>query len=109
MIKFTTPTLYARVKNIDLTEGYDVYVSLEQGKNQLDKSNADLTLELDGEDTVLSFMLSQLESASFDLESPVYVQINVIDANGYRAATGIKKVPVMRNLLDKEISYGDRV
>lgn len=106
MINFTTPTLYARIKNIDFTTGYDVYVSLEQGAYQLDKSTSDLTLELDNNDTVISFVLSQKESASFDFNGRVLMQVNVIDANGYRAATGIKKIPVMRNLLDKEISYG---
>ena len=106
MINFTTPTLYARVKNIDFTSGYDVYVSLEQGGYQLDKSTSDLTLELDGEDTLISFVLSQKESASFDFNAKVFMQINIIDGNGYRAATGIKTIPVMRNLLDKEISYG---
>ena len=106
MINYTTPTLYARVKNIDFTIGYDAYVSLEQGDVQLDKSGDDLTLELDGEDTLISFTLTQKESAAFDFGSKVYVQINIIDQNNVRAATGIKQIPVMRNLLDKEISYG---
>lgn len=106
MINYTTPTLYARVKNIDFTSGYDVYVSLEQGCRQLDKSGSDLTLELDGEDTLISLVLTQKESASFDFNRSVYMQINIIDENGVRAATTIKQIPVMRNLLDKEISYG---
>lgn len=106
MINYTTPTLYARVKNFDCTTGYDVYVSLEQSCHQLDKSGSDLTLELDGEDTLISVKLTQKESAMFDFNGKVFVQINVIDENGYRAATGIKQIPVMRNLLDKEISYG---
>lgn len=106
MINYTTPTLYARVKNINFTTGYDVYVSLEQGCRQLDKSGEDLTLEMDGNDTLISFVLTQIESASFDFNSRVYMQINIIDENGCRAATGIKQIPVMRNLLDREISYG---
>ena len=108
MIRYTTPTLYSTVKSVDLTVGYDVYVSLKQDV-QIDKSGEDLTLELVGEDTLISFKLSQLESAMFNFDKRVLVQINAIDENGNRLATGIKEVPVMRNLLDKEISYGDRV
>lgn len=107
MINYTTPTLYATVKGIDLTVGYDVYVSLEQDRVQLDKSGEDLTLETQGEDTLISLKLSQMESAAFNFGKRVFVQINAIDENGNRLATGIKEVPVMRNLLDKEISYGD--
>lgn len=106
MIRYTTPTLYSTVKDVDLTVGYDVYVSLKQDV-QIDKSGEDLTLELVGENTLISFKLSQLESAMFNFDKRVFVQINAIDENGNRLATGIKEVPVMRNLLDKEISYGD--
>lgn len=107
MINYTTPTLYSTVKGIDLTVGYDVYVSLEQDRVQLDKSGEDLTLELVGEDTLISLKLSQTESAGFNFGKRVLVQINAIDESGNRLATGIKEVPVMRNLLDEEISYGD--
>lgn len=107
MINFTTPTLYANVKGVDLTTGYDVYVSLEQDRVQLDKSGEDLTLELNDDDTLISFRLTQLESAMFNYGKRVFVQINAIDENGNRLATGIKEVPVMRNLLDREIEYGD--
>lgn len=106
MINWTTPTLYARLKSIDVTEGYDIYISLEQGEHQLDKSNEDLTVVMDGTDTLISLVLTQAESASFRWNTSALMQINVIDENGVRAATGIKQIPVMRNLLDKEISYG---
>ncbi len=110
MINYTTPTLYARVKNIDISDGYDIYVSLEQGKRELEKSRDDLSIHTETHDqrtdTVISFMLSQAESAMFNFNTGVSMQINVIDATGSRAATCIKQIPVMRNLLDREITYG---
>ena len=110
MINYTTPTISLIVEGVDITSN-DVYVTLEQGNNELTKSGSDLTIaaETVGQqtNTNISFVLTQEESASFRFNASVAVQVNWISAQGVRAATEIKNVGVMRNLLDKVIAYGD--
>lgn len=106
MINYTTPTISLTVEEVDLT-GTDVYVSLEQGNHELTKSGSDLIISTDEGDTNIIFTLTQEESASFNFGKSVSVQVNWISQAGVRDATEIKSVGVMRNLLDKVISYGD--
>ena len=110
MIKYTTPTITLVVEGVDLT-GKNIYATLEQGCRELTKKGSEMTVttETVGErtDTVLTMVLSQEESASFDFNRNVYIQVNWIASNGVRAATEIKAILVMKNLLDEVISYGD--
>lgn len=115
MIRYTTPSITLLVEDMDLTQGQDIYVSLEQGPEanpiSLEKRETDLTITTDTHgqitDTNLVFVLSQEESAMFDLNAAVKVQVNWIDASGVRQATEIRNIPVFRNLLDRVIGYGD--
>lgn len=109
MIRYTTPLLPLEVEGIDLTQNEDVYVTLEQGDNELTKSGTDLTIAYDAETemSTIDFTLSQAETAAFYLGKAVDIQVNFINAAGRRDATNIVTIPVMRNLLDKEIHYGD--
>lgn len=109
MIRFTTPLLPLEVEGIDLTDNEDVYVTLAQNDNKLTKSGADLTIAYDADTDIstIDFTLSQCETASFYLGKSVDLQVNFINASGRRDATNIVTIPVMRNLLDKEIHYGD--
>lgn len=110
MINYTTPTITLTVEGVDLT-GKDVYASFEQGRRELVKKNEDMTIStetVEGRtDTVLSMLLSQEETASFDFDRSVLVQVNWISVGGIRCATEIKKIGVMRNLLDEVVAYGD--
>ena len=110
MINYTTPTISLTVEDVDLT-GNDVYVSLEQGKTELTKTGTDLIIDTETQgqqtDTTITLTLSQTESASFDFGKSVSVQVNWINSSGVRDATEIKTIGVMRNLLDKVISYGN--
>ena len=110
MINYTTPTISLTVEGVDLS-GMDVYVSLEQGKTELTKTGTDLIIEpIVGEgttDTSITLTLTQEESAAFDFGKSVSVQVNFIDSSGVRDATEIKTIPVMRNLLDEVIEYGN--
>lgn len=109
MIKYTTPTITLVVEGVDLT-GKDIYATLEQGCRELTKKGSDMTVTTEqvGErtDTVMTMMLTQEESASFDFNRNASVQVNWITAGGVRGATEIKKIDVMRNLLDEVIEYG---
>lgn len=105
MINYTTPTITLTVEGVDIS-AFDVFVTLEQGKTELTKSGADLTITTETvqqiTNTIISFTLSQLESAKFDYSRYVNVQVNWIN-NGTRNATEIETIEVMRNLLDRVI------
>ena len=110
MINYTTPTIHLIVEAVDLT-GQDVYVTLEQGKTELTKSGTDLIIDTDTHgqvtDTIIIFTLTQEESAMFNFGKSVSLQVNFINSAGARDATEIKTIPVMRNLLDEVIAYGN--
>ena len=110
MINYTTPTISLTVEGVDISSD-DVYVTLEQGSKEMTKSGSDLNITTDTHgqvtDTNITFVLTQEESASFRFNAPVSVQVNWISSQGVRAATEIKSVPVMRNLLDEVIEYGN--
>jgi len=110
MINYTTPTIVLTVEGVDLT-GDDVYVSLEQGCHEMVKTGNDLIITTDTHgqitDTIITFTMSQEESASWNFGKSVSVQVNYITPDGVRDATEIKTVSVMRNLLDEVIQYGN--
>ena len=110
MINYTTPTIKLIVEGVDIT-GKDIYVTLEQRCVKLIKKGSDLIVEAEtieqNTDTIITFVLTQEESARFDFNKNVYIQVNWIASNGVRAATEIKAIGVMKNLLDEVISYGD--
>lgn len=109
MINYTTPTITLTVEGVDLT-GKNIYATLEQGCRQLTKKGTDMTVTTETvsgrTDTILTMMLTQNESALFDFNKNASVQVNWITAGGVRGATEIKKIDVMRNLLDEVIEYG---
>ena len=106
MINYTTPSISLTVEGVDLSD-QDVYVSLEQGTHELTKSGSDLIVDADENDTIITFTLTQEESASFNFGKSVSIQVNWISQDGVRDATEIKTIGVMRNLLDEVIQYGD--
>ena len=106
MINYTTPTITLVVEGADLT-GQEVYVTLEQSGVELTKNGEALTLSTEGEDTIIVFTLTQVESAYFDYERKAQVQVNFINAAGVRDATNIAQISVFKNLLDKVVNYGD--
>lgn len=110
MIRYTTPTITLLVLDIDLTN-QDIRVSLEQDDVELTKRGEDLTVRAvageQGTDTEIRFTLSQTESAKFNYNKRAQVQVNWIGVNNVRAATEIKSIQVMKNLLDEEIAYGN--
>lgn len=110
MINYTTPTISLTVEGVDLS-GMDTYVSLEQGQKELTKTGEDLIIEpiigTETTDTKITFTLTQEESAFYDFGKSVSVQVNWVSSSNVRDATEIKTFPVMRNLLDKVVEYGD--
>lgn len=107
MINYTTPSISLIVEGVDLT-GMDVYVTIEQGCLEMTKSGSDLIIDTEGEDTSIIFMLTQEESAKFNYNASASIQVNFISADGVRDATEIRRIDVLRNLLDKVVQYGDQ-
>lgn len=103
MRRYTTPTHRLRVKSVDLT-GYDVLVTYRQRENGVTVKNP--AMEYDGTDTVLSVPMTQLQTGNF-MNGSAQVQVNVIDYNGYRAATNIREFALRNNLLDKVVQYAE--
>lgn len=103
MRRYTTPTHRLRVKGVDLT-GYDVLVTYRQRETIVTVKNP--AMEYDGTDTVLSVPMTQLQTGGF-MNGSAQVQVNVIDYNGYRAATNIKEFALRNNLLDKVVQYAE--
>ena len=111
MINYTTPAIPLIVEDRDLTQGQDVYVSFEQGPTELTKTGTDLTITTSSRGTItdsnIVLVLTQEETAMFNLKQAVNIQVNWINASGVREATEQKRISVFRNLLDKVIAYGD--
>ena len=105
MKRYTTPTIELRIEGEDL-EDCDVYVTLAQGAKKITVTGDELTLlDVDSTGMTAKLVLTQEQTAGFRTDSSVMVQANVIDSTGHRSATGIKKVNVWNNLLDKVIEY----
>lgn len=109
MIRYTTPILPLEVEGVDLTTNEDVYVTLKQNDVELTKKGSDLTVLYDAETDIstITFTLSQEETSAFNINRAVDTQVNFINNAGVRDATDIATIPVMRNLLDRVINYGD--
>lgn len=103
MRRYTTPTHRLRVKGVDLS-GYDVLVTYRQRESSVTVINP--TMEYDGTDTVLSVPMTQLQTGGF-MNGRAEVQVNVVDYNGYRAATNIRLFTLRDNLLNKVVQYGE--
>ena len=102
MRRYTTPTIELTVEGHDLTAS-DVYVTMRQQGRELTIEDADVAL--DGEDTVITFALTQEQSATFR-EGRAKVEVNWVDADGFRNATAIEEMSVTPNLLNQVIEHG---
>ena len=95
MRRYTTPTVTVTVEGVDLTTS-TVLVTFQQRSNRLTVEGP--SMELQGEDTVISVPLSQLQTGGF-AEGSIEVQVNWLDGYGHRDATTVAAIQVERNLL----------
>ncbi len=100
--QYTTPTEEFVIEGIDLT-GFDVWVSFQQGRRELD-IKADVTS--DGTDTTASVSLTQEQTAGFK-PGKVAVQVNWVTPEGQRDATEKGEVAWYSNLLERVVEYGE--
>ena len=110
MIQGTTPTRTLRVVGMDLTP-YDMWVSLRQQLNrranphEVDITLTDLSVSLDGFDTLVTFTLTQEQSAGFQ-PGTVEAQINY-GSESHRMATKPVTLPVEKNLYTGVIEFAE--
>lgn len=95
MRRYTTPTVTVEVEGVDLTTS-TVLVTFQQRNSRLTVEGPSMTLQ--GEDTIISVPLSQLQTGGF-AEGSVEVQVNWLDGHGHRDATTVGAIQVERNLL----------
>ena len=95
MIRYTTPTITLTVEGVDLTTS-TVLVTFQQRSNRLTVEGPSMALQ--GEDTVISIPLSQLQTGGFS-EGSVEVQVNWLDGYGHRDATTVAAIQGECNLL----------
>lgn len=105
MIRGTTPDYVLTIPDVDLSDK-TVLVTISQGHQQLNKSNADLIIEHDEHGSTIGFSLSQQETLAFRV-GDADVQVKFIDATGYADGTDIKQIKVKRALYEKVIHYAD--
>lgn len=105
MIRYTTPTITLRVKGIDISQS-DAYCTVKQDKVKITKTGADLSISTETvqgtTNTLISFTLSQQETAAFIQDRIAKVQVNWLNG-GKRLATERKAVVFGENLIDEVI------
>lgn len=104
-IRGTTPTFTITLSGINLSEGYHVFVTIDQNGLQLTKSNTDDSMVLlsdvneDGETvTTINLSLTQEETLLFKVGG-ADVQLKWIDKTGNVSASDIGEVSFNRALL----------
>lgn len=101
MRRYTTPTVELAVQGIDLT-GCEVWVTLEQRGDEITTRVGADDMAHDDEGTTITVGYTQEQTASLD-EGRARLQVNWLDADGRRNATGIATVEVAGNLLGRTV------
>ena len=108
MIQYTTPTITIRVRGADIT-ACDVTVSLRQtirkyeSHHVVDIDADDLTLTLDGDDTLVTFQLTQAQTGGF-VPGEVEAQVNY-GSTTTRMATTVVTLKATKNLLSGQVTF----
>lgn len=106
MIQYTTPTVTLRVKNVVLTSGDKVWLTLQPYDRSTKSLRGEPTTiedpatEADGDDTVVSVTLTQEQTAALPVGS-IQAQVNWLTSAGVRGATTRATITVVGNLLDE--------
>lgn len=104
MIQFTTPAVTLTLKGVTFDGTEKVWVSIRQKESEIDITDA--TVDTSGEHPVITFTLTQEQTAGLALGSAL-IQVNWMTSGDERGATDIATVNVTRNLLDEVKSYDD--
>lgn len=103
MRRGTTPTIIIRVTGATF-EDSTVYVTLKQCDTVLTKTSDDISISVEGNNSVISVYLSQEETLMF-AKGELSIQIRWINAAGIAQASPIKQIEVDPILLGGVIEY----
>ena len=106
MIRWSTPTQPVHVLNVDLTHMNKVIVTFSQGCRKVSVEDPPMSYDEDTDTTTLLPTLTQLQTAGFRAGN-VVVQVNAIDAAGYRVPSDIASFKMGSNLLDAPMDGSD--
>lgn len=95
MIRGTTPRLKLKIKNCDVSQLKNIYVTFKQADKVLEKVNADIVI--DRENNTLIIYFTQEDTLYFDV-SDVEIQVRATTINGAAVASKIVREPVKRIL-----------
>lgn len=104
MIQYTTPTVTMRIRNVALDPSDDVWLTMQPYDRSTKGAKGDPmtienpTVEVDGDDTVVTVRLTQEQSAALPAGG-VQVQVNWLTGSGERGATTRANITVAENLL----------
>lgn len=104
MIQFTTPAVTLTLKGVTFDGTEKVWVSIRQKESEIDITDA--TVDTSGEHPVITFTLTQEQTAGLALGAAL-IQVNWVTSEDERGATDIATVNVTRNLLDEVKHYTD--
>lgn len=96
----TTPTYTCKFsdESVDLTIATNVYVTFEQGKNNITKSGEDIVVS----EKQVEIYMTQKDTLLFD-DGSVKVQVNWTTAEGHRRSSDIKEVELSEQLLRRVV------
>ena len=96
----TTPTYTCTFadESVDLTTATNVYVTFEQGKNNITKSGDDIVVSA----KQVEVYLNQRDTLLFE-DGTVEIQVNWTTAGGSRASSDVKEVELSKQLLRRVI------
>lgn len=98
--RYTTPTFVLKVD--EKIDDFDIHVTFKQTRTVLTFTKDEIdSIQWDGEYTRLAVTFTQKQSSLFKENVPVEIQVNVMDDNGYRVATGIVNCNFGKNLLEE--------
>lgn len=104
--RYTTPTITLEVTGVNLT-GMTAVLTLKQGSRTLNIPSADFTrFDISGNTASIDVTLTQGQSAMFLEDRDVEMQLNYVDANGFRGDTDIATISFGRNLHEEVIEHG---
>lgn len=105
MRRYTTPTIGVRLSGVDLT-GCNVWLTLAQGSTTLNvRLDTSEDWQAGTEGASGSVTLTQDQSAMFEEDKDVEVEVNAISQDGHRWASDIKTKRFGRNLMSVRRGY----
>lgn len=103
MISYTTPTYAIRI-NTALPDNCNVYVTFERDGERVTVKVDEYSVDATAGESLMYVDLTQAQTGGL-VPGRCNVQANIVDSNGYRAATKWANVYVGGNLITEVLQY----